>query len=103
MDQTLFQAFGLDITSALLLEIVFTALSVIGLELNVRRRPASFVFWGLSNMVAMSLFAFQGKWVLVALYAYLLTSCIRGVRAWRSASGAKPGAQGRDCAPVGSA
>lgn len=66
-----------------LAEVFFVTMTVIGQRYNAQRDVRGYYFWCVSNFCAVILFASLGRWMSVALYAYLGAECVRGIVTWR--------------------
>lgn len=64
------------------LNISFTAFSVVGNEFIKRRNRHGYWFWLVGNSLGLMTFALLGQWITAALYIYFTTSCVQGLVHW---------------------
>lgn len=63
---------------------LLTALSLVGTELNLRRRRGCFWIWGVTNVAWVAHFFWTAQWAPAVLFAWYTVSCVRGWRRWRT-------------------
>jgi nicotinamide riboside transporter PnuC len=60
-----------------------TALSMIGVILNARKRVSGFWFWAVANAGWVIVNYWQGLWAQAVLFGFYLLACLYGIWVWR--------------------